>query len=300
MTNFKGGNYVTKKTKEKNFTQLVFLGALASTPITRPLLHFKSAKIIDHSTKQKPLINKQNPVIYIHGFRGGDYTTKVMVQEAGKVKNNPDFLKVTIDLYGNILLEGTWTNDEKPIIQLVFVQKIVGVFAICYYLKTALAFLAQKYNFTTYDAVAHSLGAPSIIRTEMKTQKKRNFPRLQKAALVAGPFDGVMFLGDIPNVNRLTRRGRPVLTNLSYLSMLRNRRKFPPNISVLNIYGNIEDETNTDRFISVVSAKSIRYVLAPIVKNFHELEVRGPAAEHSKMHDNPLVIGIINRFINFE
>lgn len=114
---------------------------------------------------------------------------------------------------------------------------------------------------------------------------------------MAGPFDGVMFLGDIPNVNYLNRRGRPLLMNLSYLSMLLNRRKFPENISVLNVYGNVEDETNTDKFISVVSAKSIRYILAPIVRRFSEVEVRGAAAEHSEMHDNQLVIGIVNSFI---
>lgn len=57
------------------------------------------------------------------------------------------------------------------------------------------------------------------------------------------------------------------------------------------------DETNTDRFISVVSAKSIRYILAPGAHTFQEVEVRGDAAEHSVLHDNPFVINIINKFL---
>ena len=63
------------------------------------------------------------------------------------------------------------------------------------------------------------------------------------------------------------------------------------------IIKNILDETNTDRFISVVSAKSIRYILAPVAHTFQEVEVRGDAAEHSVLHDNPFVINIINKFL---
>lgn len=290
---------MAKQIKEPGFAHLVLLGLMATFPPTRFLLNLHRKKIIDHSTiEEKPHHLTQIPVIYIHGFRGGDYTTKVMVDEALKQKGNPKFLKVTVDLFKNVTLEGTWTADENPVIQLIFQQKIVGVYAICYYLNYILPFLAKKYHFVKYNAVGHSLGAPSIIRTEMKSPKRKSsFPHLQKVALVAGPFDGVMFLGDIPNVNYLNRRGRPLLMNLSYLSMLLNRRKFPDNISVLNVYGNVEDETNTDKFISVVSAKSIRYILAPIVRRFSEVEVRGAAAEHSEMHDNPLVIGIVNSFI---
>ncbi len=82
-----------------------------------------------------------------------------------------------------------------------------------------------------------------------------------------------MYLGDLPNVNRLNEKGRPILMSTSYMGMLFNQRRFNPNISVLNIYGNILDETNTDRFISVVSAKSIRYILAPVAHTFQEVEV---------------------------
>ncbi|MDK6230907.1 alpha/beta hydrolase, partial [Streptococcus agalactiae] len=76
-------------------------------------------------------------------------------------------------------------------------------------------------------------------------------------------------------------KGRPILMSISYLGMLFNQRRFNPNISVLNIYGNILDETNTDKFISVVSAKSIRYILAPQLKFYQEVEIRGTNAEHS-------------------
>jgi len=61
------------------------------------------------------------------------------------------------------------------------------------------------------------------------------------------------------------------------------------------------DNTNTDKFISVISAKSIRYILAPNAHSYHEVEVRGKKyAEHSWMHDNPFVINIVDKFIGLK
>lgn len=292
------------KQKDESFATMVTIGLLATFPPTRWLLRLHKRKIINQVTYEKRTskIKKQIPIIYIHGFRGGDYTTNIMVHQACKDKgqDNPKYLKVTSDLFGNITISGTWTGDKHPIIQLVFKQRVVGIYAICYYLRFTLAFLSKKFNFNQYDAVAHSLGAPSIIKTEMQTYYRRHFPRLRKAALIAGPFDGVMYLGDIPNVNRLNENGRPMLMSASYIGMLINRYRFNSDISILNIYGNVLDETNTDRFISVISAKSIRYILAPISHTFREVEIRGPMAEHSMMHDNLMVIDIVDTFLGIK
>lgn len=287
------------KAKEPSFAWMFCLGLMATFPPTRWLLRLHKRKISDTSTTEQVPVNlNQTPLIFVHGFRGGDYTTNIMVNQTCKLKENPKFLKVVIDVFGNYEIQGTWTNDKHPLIQLVFKQKILGVYGISYLLRLSLSFLAKRYHFKQYDAVAHSLGAPCVIKTEMRTSLRKNFPRLQNCALIAGPFDGVMYLGDLPNVNRLTRKGRPFLMSPSYLGMLLSRGRFNPNISVLNIYGNVLDETNTDRFISVVSAKSIRYILAPVVRNYKEVEMRGPEAEHSLLHDNLLVINIVNKFLH--
>ena len=275
---------------------MISLGLLATFAPTRIFLKMHKRHITDNVVIEESDL-EQVPIIYFHGFRGGDYTTNVMVHQATKDKGNEKFLKVTVDLLGNFKLEGTWTGDKHPIVQVAFRQRIVGIYGIDYYLSFVLPFLAKRYNFKNYIAVAHSLACPCIIRTEMKHSSSKTFPHLTKCALIAGPFDGVTYLGDIPNVNVLNENGRPSMMNPHYLYLLFNRRKFNPNISVLNIYGNILDETNTDRFISVVSAKSIRYILAPGAHTFQEVEVRGDAAEHSVLHDNPFVINIINKFL---
>ncbi|WP_251716546.1 alpha/beta hydrolase [Lactobacillus agrestimuris] len=292
-----------EKNRKKNLKQepslfnMISLGLLASFPPTRLFLRLHKRHIDDQAIiEEKTGDFEQIPVIYFHGFRGGDYTTKVMIDQALKDKKTDKFLKVTLDLLGNFKLEGTWTGDKNPIVQVVFRQRIIGIYGIDYYMRMLLPFLSKKYHFKTYTAISHSLSCPCVVRTEMRYAKQKKFPHLDKCAFIAGPFNGVTYLGDIPNVNIITEKGRPSLMNPHYLYLLLNKRRFNPNISVLNIYGNVLDDTNTDKFISVVSAKSIRYILAPQSHSFREVEIRGENAEHSWMHDNPLVIDIINKF----
>lgn len=288
--------------QEPSMFNMISLGLIASFAPTRPFLRMHKKRIEDSVKIEKKQGNfEQIPIIYFHGFRGGDYTTQVMVDQALKDKGKDGFLKVTVDLLGNFKLTGTWTGDRQPIIQIAFLQRIVGIYGIDYYLSFTLPFLAKRYKFTHYTAVAHSLACPCIIRTEMKNYRNQKFPHLKKAAFIAGPFDGVTYLGDIPNVNILLENGRPSVMNPHYLYLLFRKKRFNSNIAVLNIYGNVLDNTNTDKFISVVSAKSIRYILAPNAHFYQEVEVRGERdAEHSWMHDNPFVINIVDHFIGIK
>lgn len=297
----------TEKKRRKNQTghsvnQMIALGLLATFPPCRIFLKLHRPKIADQATvEERPAAaGEQVPIIYIHGFRGGDYTTNVMVQAAGQAKGDSRFLKVEADLLGNIRLTGTYTGDSQPIIHLAMKDRFVGYQGINYYLSFVLPFLAHKYGFSHYSAVAHSLGSPCVVATEMRFAQKPGFPRLASCALIAGPFNGVMYLGDIPNVNQLTESGRPSMMTPHYSYMLRHRKDFSPSIRVLNIYGNVLDATNSDRFISVVSAKSIRYVLAPNARFYQEVEVRGETAEHSQMHDEPFVIDILDKFLGLQ
>ena len=55
----------------------------------------------------------QWPILYIHGFRGGDYTTQKMIESALKCngKKSDQFLKAIINWRGKVTYEGTWTDD---------------------------------------------------------------------------------------------------------------------------------------------------------------------------------------------
>lgn len=288
-----------KKRRGPSMAYMITTGLLASFAPTRVILRAHKKRIVNHAKREQSTV-KQVPVLFLHGFRGSDYTTNAMIKSATAAKNDAGFLKVTADLWGNITLEGNWTGDAHPLVQVVFRERIVGVYGISYYLHHLLPLLAKIYGFDRYDAVAHSMAAPCLIRNQMQHFHEKKMPRLRKAILIAGPFDGVMFLGDLPNVNQLKDNGRPVLMSPTYLSMLWHKRRLPKDLELINIYGNIMDATNSDKFISVVSAKSARYLLASQCRYYEEIEMRGEVAEHSEMHDSPLVLQIINDFMGLK
>lgn len=285
-----------KKKKTDSYLSIV-MGILTSFGILKPFLRLFSKKY--HYKKREPDIkpSKQIPTFYVHGFRGNDSSTQQMVDAAMSYSQNKTFLRVTIDLLGNIDYDGDLGDGPHPIVQVVFKDRFVGNIGITRYLDMILPALANTYHFTQFNAVGHSLGATSLVLEAMKKHRSSHFPRLNKLVLLAGPFDGVVYLGDFPNVNQLTKKGRPILMNLRYLQLLFKRHRFPKNVRILNMYGNVDDDSNTDKYISVISARSIKYILSPVVKEFHEFELLGKFGEHSLIHDNRYAIDVLNRFL---
>ncbi|WP_051999949.1 alpha/beta hydrolase [Schleiferilactobacillus shenzhenensis] len=278
-------------------------GAFLLPVLTRLTKRRAAADTVEAQAQDRPDLpatgrfqSKQIPTLYVHGFRGGAHSTQQMVESAARATQQDSWLQVIYDS-GEITYAGNWTSDLHPIVQVVFKDNWVGTRIISHYLEKILPALQEKFGFTQYNAVGHSVGATALVFAEMRNYDNPQFPKLNKLVLVGGPFDGVVALGDLPNFNRFTWTGRPILMNPTYLEMLLSRKRFPHDAKVLNVYGNINNGTNTDKYITVISAKSIRYILAPIVKSFSEIEVRGLPGEHSMMHDDSLVLKKINRFL---
>ncbi|MCD2255541.1 alpha/beta hydrolase [Agrilactobacillus fermenti] len=239
----------------------------------------------------------QIPTIFVHGFRGGLNTTEKMVEAAIDYTNQQDFLRVIVDWRGRIRYQGTWTTNENPIIQIIFEENIASMRMHSRWLELVLPTLKKRYGFKKFNAVGHSVGATALLNCLLENHDDPMFPTLNKVILVAGPFNGVIALGDIPNINQLTLSGRPMLMNMHYLYWFFHKNEFPRDAKVLNIYGNTDTGFNTDKYITVNSARSINYLLRDTASIYHEIEVHGTSGEHSVMHDDPKVLYIINNFL---
>ncbi|WP_099974277.1 alpha/beta hydrolase [Lactobacillus terrae] len=239
----------------------------------------------------------QYPVLYVHGFRGGDYTTENLVKSALKYNNKEEYLKATINTLGQITYEGKWTKDKYPIVQVVFKNKIIGSNLMARWLSNLVFDLKKIYSFETYHAVGHSLGAVALVLAEMREKKLTYLPKIKNLVLIAGPFNGIIGLGDLPNVNQLGQNGRPAFMSPTYMRMYINRKNISNEMRVLNIYGNLKNYSNSDKYISVTSAKSINYILSPKVMEFVDYPVSGKNAEHSLLHDDSNVLRLINKFV---
>ncbi|MBA1434095.1 alpha/beta hydrolase [Lactobacillus bombi] len=239
---------------------------------------------------------EQIPTFYVHGFRGGDYTTQKMVASAQNFTQSPAFLRATVDWSSKIHYSGYWTTSKFPIVQLVFKDRWIPSGTIERWFNQILSDLYQRYHFQTYNAVGHSLGAVALVSFLINTYNKP-LPKVNRLALVAGPFDGIVAFGDLPNINPLSPEGKPAFMTPKYLWTYINRIKFPHQAKVLNIYGNINDSSNTDKYVSVSSARSIKYILKPQVQEFIEYNALGTSGEHSQLHDDKHVLQTINQFV---
>ena len=239
---------------------------------------------------------EQIPTFYVHGFRGGDYTTQQMVSSAQEFTQVPVFLRATVDWSSKIHYSGYWSTARFPIVQLVFKDRWIPSMIIERWFNQILNDLYQRYHFKYYNAIGHSLGAVALVSFLINTYNKP-LPQIRRLALIAGPFDGVVAFGDLPNINPLSPQGRPAFMTPKYLWTYLNRIKFPKNAQILNVFGNINDSSNTDKYVSVSSARSIKYILKPQVQQFLEYNAVGTSGEHSQMHDDKNVLQVINNFI---
>lgn len=132
---------------------------------------------------------------------------------------------------------------------------------------------------------------------QMKYGSNLKLPKLKKQVNLGGHFDGIVGMDDKINRNYLLASGRPKYLNASYRYLLKYRQNYPSGVQVLNIFGNKGDGTNSDGDVSVVSARSLRYLLRGKVSSYREIEVKGAGGQHSQLHENPKVDQAIGRFL---
>lgn len=82
-----------------------------------------------------------------------------------------------------------------------------------------------------------------------------------------------------------------------YRALLSLRNIFPRETNVLNIFGNLENGTNSDGDVTNASAKSLKYLINGRAKSCQELMIRGRGGQHSALHNNSQVTKALIRFI---
>ncbi|MCT6902010.1 MAG: alpha/beta hydrolase, partial [Lactobacillus sp.] len=80
-----------------------------------------------------------------------------------------------------------------------------------------------------------------------------------------------------------------------YRALLNLRKKFPQKAAVLNIYGDMGSGSDGD--VTVNSARSYRYLVSKRARSYQEKEIRGPRAQHSKLHENTQVDRLLVNFL---
>lgn len=256
------------------------------------------------------VVSKNAPTFFFHGWGSSYRAEDTMAQAIKNAGATNTIVRVNVDRNGHAKLIGRISKNAKnPLVEVNFKDNKLskyeqnGSYVNAYntvgarYVKTAINLIRKKYGYTQINIVAHSMGNLEVASYIKNNAGKKSFPQINHLVAMAGHYDGIVGENDKPNQLKLNKQGKPNIMRPEYRNLLVLRKVFPEATRVLNIYGNLEDGTNSDGDVSVNSAKSFKYLVAARAKSYQELMIRGKNAQHSKLHNNAQVNRELVNFI---
>lgn len=127
------------------------------------------------------------------------------------------------------------------------------------------------------------MGNLSFAKYMLKYGDDETLPQLNKEVNIAGTFNGVLNMNEQVNEISVDRSGKPSRMNPPYpdLQQLKDIYK-GQEIEVLNIYGDLQDGTNSDGHVSNSSSKSLKYLLGNSPKSYKESKHEGKTAQRQR------------------
>ena len=146
------------------------------------------------------------------------------------------------------------------------------------------------------NLVGHSMGNMDIIFMLLYYGQNKNFPKVNRQVDIAGHFNGIRGMQSTAYAH-VNKAGRPSKMDSDYKQLMRLRQTYPKTASVMNIYGDLQDGTHSDKDVTIYSAKSLKYLVSPRAKHYEEHLIIGAGAQHSRLHENPEVDELLIKFL---
>ena len=162
------------------------------------------------------------------------------------------------------------------------------------WVKNVLEELQAKYHFKKVNIEAHSMGNMAVMYFLLANAGNHNLPQIQKQVAMAGAFDGAIGWNEPANLIVNKKTGKPSAMNDSYQKLLPLRHRYPRQIKLLNIYGDLKD--GNDSQVSNASCLSLKYLINNRARSYREVKITGLNAKHELLHHNPQVNKILISF----
>ena len=246
------------------------------------------------------------PTLFVHGWGSSYHAEESMVAYAQKSHATNSVIRADVSPAGKVTLLGTIKKRAKNPIVEVNLQNNKSIFAglsnqtsamnkSSNYIKDVITALQKRYRFNRINLVGHSMGNLQIAYYLRNNATNAHMPQLNKQVSIAGHYNGYIGEQGAPNKTVLNRAGKPRQMSTGYRALLNLRKKFPQKAAVLNIYGDMGSGSDGD--VTVNSARSYRYLVSKRARSYQEKEIRGPRAQHSKLHENTQVDRLLVNFL---
>ena len=246
------------------------------------------------------------PTLFVHGWGSSYHAEESMVAYAQKQHATNSVIRADVNPKGKVTLFGTIKKRAKNPVVEVNLQNNKSIFAgtnnqiaamnkSSNYIKDVIIVLQKRYRFTRINLVGHSMGNLQIAYYLRNNATNAHMPHLNKQVSIAGHYNGYIGEQGAPNKTVLNRAGKPQKMSAGYRGLLSLRKKFPQKAAILNIYGDMGSGSDGD--VIVNSARSYRYLVSKRARSYQEKEIRGPRAQHSKLHENTKVDRLLVNFL---
>lgn len=253
-------------------------------------------------------VSKTTPTFFFHGWGSSYHAEEKMVQAIKHADVTKSVIRVNVKRNGKAVMHSTLNSHARnPIVEVNFDDnKLSGArsYVKAYqnrgaiYVRNAINAVVNRYHYQHINIVAHSMGNLEDAYYIKRFIRTNSRIKLDHLVAIAGHYDGIVGMDDEPNRLKLdSKSGKPNRMVPEYRGLLSLRRTFPRNTRVLNIFGNLENGTNSDGDVSVNSARSLRYLLNGRAKSYHELMIKGKNAQHSHLHNNRQVNQALVKFL---
>ena len=252
------------------------------------------------STKKAGFKKTDIPTFFIHGYGSSYRAERYMVNSATENGVTNTVVRANVRRNGSIriLHNSRWTDQSyNPLIEVNFIANHNRNYPrYAFWFGKVLKQLQSQHHFTKYNVVAHSLGNLDLMYYLLGHEKKT--AQLVHQVDIAGPFDGSNIDGFRFPDNKLAADSRPQKMSDFYHFFLNRKENYPINqVHVLNIYGNLDNGSNSDGRVSTTSARSLKYLIGNRAKSYHQVEFKGWDAQHHMLRQNPQVSQKIIEFV---
>lgn len=254
----------------------------------------------DKHTQHSKYIQSQTPTLFLHGYAGTLNSEKYMVNQTKKKGVTKNVITAVVSNDGQVQLKGKLKkNATNPVVQVVLENNKQGDYDInAKWFKNVLVKLQDEYKIKKFNFVGHSMGNLSFANYMYLYGDDHSLPQLNKQVNIAGTFNGVLNLNEKVNEISVDKNGKPSRMNQPYQQLLKLKEIYKgKHISVLNIYGDLQDGTHSDGRVSNSSSKSLKYLLGNSPKSYKETKYEGQKAQHSQLHENSKVANELIEFL---
>lgn len=250
-----------------------------------------------HAAISNKYVHSTTPTLFFHGYNSGAHAEEYMVNGIVNAGVSKTVITANVAADGTVSLTGKIPPHAiNPLVKVNFASNQTTNYELQgQWVKNVLEELQSQYHFKKVNIEAHSMGNMAVMYYLLENAGNGNLPQIQKQVAMAGTFDGAIGWNEPANLTVNKKTGKPSTMNDSYQKLLPLRHRYPKQIKLLNIYGDLKD--GNDSQVSNASCLSLKYLINNRARSYREVKITGPNAKHELLHHNPQVNKILINFL---